>query len=299
MIIWKHQTEDTQISCAYTHPEDLLNHNDEYYEDFAFNLPKCSLHTVGLRKCSPNYKMLSKCVPECVFHFILSGEGWCNGLPFHAGDILFFNANISYTFLNDSENPCTYAWLKFKLEKNFLEQLGLSDGFKIYQSPNIHAIYSELYDMLYISHPEQADFVRLEASFFKVLSLCACPAENAPDISEFGKNISAVTSMALRFISNHYNNPNLKSSDIAEYVNFSEDYFRHIFRKETGFPVKQYITKIRIDNAKSLLIHSDYPINEIVEYCGFSGKKNFYELFRKATGSAPMEYRIRKRKTLH
>lgn len=81
---------------------------------------------------------------------------------------------------------------------------------------------------------------------------------------------------------------------IAEYAasrGMSSSWFIQRFKESTGFSPLQYILKLRIANAQSLLEHTDYTISEIASAVGYSNALYFSRLFHKYMGMSPKEYR--------
>ncbi|MCL2139413.1 MAG: AraC family transcriptional regulator [Treponema sp.] len=74
---------------------------------------------------------------------------------------------------------------------------------------------------------------------------------------------------------------------LAGQVNLDEAYFGHLFKKETGMTVHQYITMIRVRNAENMLQSGNYKVNEVAEHCGFSDVIHFYKSFRALRGFPP------------
>jgi len=64
-----------------------------------------------------------------------------------------------------------------------------------------------------------------------------------------------------------------------------------LFKQVTGISFKEYLNKVRIEEAKSLLEHTDYSIMEIAVACGYSDQSYFTKVFKKATGITPKQYR--------
>lgn len=83
-------------------------------------------------------------------------------------------------------------------------------------------------------------------------------------------------------------------NQISEQVHVSSVHANKIFKKCVGCTIFDYLTKIKIDKAKELLIQSDYKIYEIAEYLGYKSKTYFTSLFREYTGKTPKEYRMLK-----
>lgn len=85
------------------------------------------------------------------------------------------------------------------------------------------------------------------------------------------------------------------SFDIAkssEKMGVSFDYMRHCFKTEIKSTPLEYLTSIRIRQAKRLLEHNRvYRISEIAEMCGFADQYYFSKTFKKLVGMSPRDYR--------
>ena len=90
----------------------------------------------------------------------------------------------------------------------------------------------------------------------------------------------------IRYISMHYPEK-LTVKKLAFQLGIDTDYFGHLFKRETGMTVNQYITKIRIRNAENMLQSGNYKVQEVAEHCGFSDNFHFYKSFRSLRGFPP------------
>ena len=68
------------------------------------------------------------------------------------------------------------------------------------------------------------------------------------------------------------------------------------FKQETGCSFIQYITMIRMDCAKELLINSDMQIKDIVAQIGYIDVANFVRKFKTYEGVTPGQYREKMRR---
>ncbi len=84
---------------------------------------------------------------------------------------------------------------------------------------------------------------------------------------------------------------NLNVSIAARYINMSESYFSHIFKKEVGMSFVDYINKVRISRAAELLENTSFQVNQIAAQVGIDNANYFSVLFKKITGSSPYEFR--------
>ena len=80
-------------------------------------------------------------------------------------------------------------------------------------------------------------------------------------------------------------------SDVAAYVGKSASYVSTKFKSEMGCTLSSFIIRCKIEEAKSLLQHSDMSIADISSYLCFSDQCYFHRAFRKVTGETPLEYR--------
>lgn len=78
---------------------------------------------------------------------------------------------------------------------------------------------------------------------------------------------------------------------LAEQWHFSNAYLSRMFRKETGFSFSDILTSIRLMNAAQMLLESREKIGTICEKTGFSDQRYFSQVFKKAFGCTPGDYK--------
>lgn len=77
---------------------------------------------------------------------------------------------------------------------------------------------------------------------------------------------------------------------ISGFVHLSKNYFANLFKKEVGESFLEYLTRIRIDNAKELL-RQEMKTGDVGSLVGIPDPKYFSKVFKKITGLSPSEYR--------
>ncbi|MEG0356044.1 MAG: AraC family transcriptional regulator, partial [Lachnospiraceae bacterium] len=96
---------------------------------------------------------------------------------------------------------------------------------------------------------------------------------------------------AVAFISANYRN-DLSLDNVASAVFLSAGYLSIIFKEETGYTVLEYITYIRMQKAKELVLQSPpLRIKEISEQLGYHNVQSFIRYFKKHYSVTPMEFR--------
>ncbi|MFW6306098.1 MAG: response regulator transcription factor [Bacillota bacterium] len=83
----------------------------------------------------------------------------------------------------------------------------------------------------------------------------------------------------------------LTRKDIATHVYLNPAYLSRLFKKETGMTLTEYITELRINEAKKLLVETDYTITAIAEEIGYYNYSYFSKIFKEIVGFTAGEYR--------
>lgn len=94
----------------------------------------------------------------------------------------------------------------------------------------------------------------------------------------------------IRYIEEHYTEK-LLLSDIAGQEELDLYYLSHFFKDSFGMTFQHYLTRIRCERARQLLLLSDYNLLDICMSCGFSDPKYFNKGFLEQYGCTPKEYR--------
>lgn len=78
---------------------------------------------------------------------------------------------------------------------------------------------------------------------------------------------------------------------LAEAVHYNPSYLSRFYKQQTGKNLMSRLYEVRIDHAKRLLRQSGAKTMEISEQCGFCSTKYFNQVFKKATGYTPNDFR--------
>lgn len=92
---------------------------------------------------------------------------------------------------------------------------------------------------------------------------------------------------ARRFIMEHYTDSDLNLTAVARHVDLNQKYLCSQFSKRFGKSFVSYLTELRLNHAKQLILKTDMKIYEICYTVGFSSVEHFIRLFKKATGVTP------------
>ena len=79
--------------------------------------------------------------------------------------------------------------------------------------------------------------------------------------------------------------------DVAEVVNVSPSRLRHVFKEVTGVSFKEYVTQVRVAEAKRLLLSTDQSVAEVAQAVSYTNLNQFYKVFYRSCAMSPAEYR--------
>jgi len=92
------------------------------------------------------------------------------------------------------------------------------------------------------------------------------------------------------YVRNNYSK-GLTLEEIAESVYLSPYYISRLFKEEQGITIMDYLTKVRIEEAKKFLRNPKYNIDEISEKIGYNDPSYFSKVFRRQVGLSPTQFR--------
>jgi AraC-like DNA-binding protein len=79
--------------------------------------------------------------------------------------------------------------------------------------------------------------------------------------------------------------------DLAEVVHLSPSRVRHLFRDVSGVGFKEYATRVRLAEAKRLLLATDLSVAEVAHSVGYTNVHQFYTVFHRYCSLLPAQYR--------
>ena len=108
-----------------------------------------------------------------------------------------------------------------------------------------------------------------------------------------GRRYSDIIEIAKDQIRKTYMSDEISLNTIAAEVGMSPSYFSSIFNKEMGKTFVEYLTEIRMDRAKELLMCSSMKTSEIGYEVGYKDPHYFSYIFKKTQNCTPKEFRAR------
>ncbi|NOU95892.1 response regulator [Paenibacillus sp. LMG 31456] len=92
------------------------------------------------------------------------------------------------------------------------------------------------------------------------------------------------------YLDNHFHE-NISLKEITEQFHFSPQYISKKFRETFHTTIVAYLTDMKIEKAKALLSHTNLSVHEISNQIGYEDENYFSKVFKKQTGTPPLQYR--------
>lgn len=155
---------------------------------------------------------------------------------------------------------------------------------------NDHPAHRRIWDALSPLHPDREDTPgyreELLQAMFTVCTAIAphCTLLEIPQVTPSGA-IEACT----RYLHRHYTEK-LTLPQIAEQAGLHPNYLCARFKKVMGKTIYSYLTDIRLEHAKGLLVTSELSASEIAQKCGFHSVGFFIKKFKTRYNMTPKQY---------
>lgn len=117
-----------------------------------------------------------------------------------------------------------------------------------------------------------------------------CLLEMARDFAELAASPGQIIQEAERYILQHYA-ANLTLQSVAAEVHVTPVWLSKLFKKEKHQTFLEYLTEVRMNNAKKMLGEVKYKIYQISSLVGYKDPVHFTKLFKKQAGCTPKEFR--------
>jgi len=105
-----------------------------------------------------------------------------------------------------------------------------------------------------------------------------------------------VITKAKQYIHEHHTEE-LSLGQVAAAVHTSTFYFCKLFKKITGINFTEFVSRVRAEKAKNLLLNPNLRVSEIAYEVGFQSLTHFNRIFKRVMGQSPTEYRSQLPKT--
>ncbi|MHC4871707.1 MAG: AraC family transcriptional regulator [Planctomycetota bacterium] len=212
-----------------------------------------------------------------------------------AGDILFVPAGISHRDEFDMDDGldifyCSFNWDDAEEYFKYIDNDKLLSLSQITQNR-----LNTMFDLLRSDLGRGSDIdrkissVRVLEVFLVILREISYSDSEGEEESNYSSRRQKLLAEARNYVKRNYASP-LSLDDIASKLDISTYYLSHIFSEESEFSYSAYLTNVRMEKARELLLDSKNNISEVAAKVGFESANYFTKVFKKNTGMSPKQY---------
>lgn len=196
-----------------------------------------------------------------------------------ANDCIIINKNVEHNFYVNGVNGCKINQLEINIAGDMLESpyVKISDA---------HMIANCLNNILTIQREIKSDSVSARLVSMEVEKIVTLGNYYLPQ----SNTVNIYAAKAVMLIKQCYSD-DITCAGVADSVGVSGRYLRRIFLLNLGITPKEYITNLRMEKAKRLLISTNDSISDIAGYVGYNTIQYFSEIFKSRIGITPSEFR--------
>jgi len=94
----------------------------------------------------------------------------------------------------------------------------------------------------------------------------------------------------LRYVEAHFRE-SITLEQVSEHVHVSPSRVRHLFKDATNVGFKEYVSSLRISEARRMLLSTNASVQAIAEAVGYTNLHQFYKVFQRYSAMSPADYR--------
>jgi AraC-like DNA-binding protein len=258
-----------------------------------------SILLIGHQKMNPDKPAKIRTIRHHSFWLIVKGKGTItiNGTnyPAEPGKLFFFIPGMEVERRSDVEQPLEYYFLRFHYTETYVSKeqwvfrpnpespFPLQGMYSVQNTPQF--IY--LLEQLHALWKQRGHLVAMRRKI--LLQEFWLQLLQDFKAKELSGDTTAAIEMTQDYMVQHYQEP-LTLESLAQLAGLSVSHYSRLFKKLIGYSPIDYLTHIRMDRAKELLVLSDYRLKSIANSVGYDDEFYFSRIFKKVVGVSPRDY---------
>lgn len=211
--------------------------------------------------------------------------------PVTANDLVIINPNVEHTEKSRGSTPLEYTVFGIDGLAFTKESQPDAPNYSIHNYSNDRNTLLFFLKVLLNELEEKEDNYELVCqNILEVLLVHIMRSQNLGLTVPSPAKISKECGQIKRYLDSNYSD-NITLDSLADMTHMNKFHMVHTFAKETGISPINYLIERRIKASMELLTSTNHSISQIASLVGFSSQSYFSQMFKKATGQTPNEYR--------
>ena len=249
-----------------------------------------TLNCTGHYFCNENYSLRRAAYDSFLILYVVRGKGYCymdrQRIELSSGALVILDCYQPHRYGTDSGWEIYWIHFDGRLARDYFDVIVQTRRQVITPKSVYHASrgLERIYSMFHVE--KRINEVLISKNIMSVLSeflLYEQPHEGVPEHSVRIEEL-------LSYINENIDQQ-LTLESLAQRVSLSPFYFSRVFKKETGYTLREYLTNTRINAARFYLRSTELSLKEITYRCGYGSDSTFCTTFKRITGMTPLEYR--------
>lgn len=243
--------------------------------------------------CGSNWRENNILCPFCKIYYITDGE--CEikieGTAYHGhkGRMFFIPSQTRHSFYHINENYVTKYWMHFEVkawDDHLFNNLGLPYYIDISDGSEIIRLFEDIFQQA--RENSLASVFRLKAGILSLLSEYIARSDRN-HVALYEENHPEFYSV-ISYINDNIHS-RLTINELSDRMHMHPNYFIRLFKNRMGTTPLNYINRLRMERAKSLLENTNLPVSEIMLQVGFEDLSSFSNFFKHYSGYNPKVFR--------
>ncbi|WP_169853208.1 helix-turn-helix transcriptional regulator [Anaerohalosphaera lusitana] len=249
----------------------------------------------GYERCGPAFFIDRTDYPFHVIKFTITGKGMfmINGShhKLEGGVITSFSPGDRHTYRSDPHNPMEHIFVTFTgTRANELLRSSTLSKTKIMQISEPASTLQMLHQILQAGLEKNEYSQQICCNYLEILLLKQASAlanTNSPHSLAFD-----TYRKCKKYIDDNFSAIRT-AQQVANSCDVNVRYMSRLFKKHNYISPYEYLTRLKMNKAINLLLHSQMPVSQIGLEVGFEDQFHFSRVFKKYQGLSPQNYRQR------
>lgn len=251
----------------------------------------------GYIKSPPELLIASRILDDYKIVLVIKGRGLLKlddkDFEIKSGDLFILFPGVKHLFNADPEDPWELLWVSFngKACGSIMDSMIFTHEYPIVHGISSNIIIQLLTNIIYELESEVSDYALKATGFLYIFFSELIPYTKKINEQQTVKTKEDSIKKALAYIDVNYQQ-DIDVDTLSHYVNFSRSHFSRLFKKEVHLSIPEYLNKVRIQKAKTLLTGTDLSVSEVAKAVGFKDPFYFSKIFKEIEGQSPSFYKI-------